>query len=128
MLFVVAGCLLSPQIARVLDCADHPSFIWMMVITIGLDAYTSIPFSYLRYRKRPMRFATLKFVNIGVNIGLNLFFLVLCPIIWRHAPNLITWLYDPTIENWYVFFCKLIAWVRILLLLTPELSVSSSFN
>lgn len=128
MLFIIVACFFSPQIARALDCADHPSFIWMMVITIGLDAYTSIPFSYLRYRKRPMRFATLKFVNIGVNIGLNLFFLVLCPIIWRHAPNTISWFYDPTFGIGYIFLSNLIASLLMLMLLTPELTVGYSFN
>ena len=59
MLFIVAGCVLSPEMARWLDCGAHPSFIWMMVITVGVDAYTSLPFAYLRYKKRPMRFATL---------------------------------------------------------------------
>ena len=49
-LFIIAGCLLSPEIARMLDCGAHPSFIWMMVITVGVDAYTAIPFAYLRYR------------------------------------------------------------------------------
>ena len=81
MLFIVAGCLLSPEIARWLDCADHPSFIWMMVVAVGVDAYTAIPFAYLRYRKRPVRFATLKLLNIAINIGLNLF---LHPSLPRH--------------------------------------------
>jgi len=128
MLFIIAACVLSPQISRALDCAEHPSFIWMMAITIGLDAYTAIPFSYLRYRKRPMRFATLKFVNIGVNIGFNLFFLVLCPLIWRNAPDAISWFYDPTFGIGYIFLSNLIASVTMLLLLTPELNVSYSFN
>ncbi len=127
-LFIIAACALSPQIARALDCAEHPSFVWMMAITIGLDAYTAIPFSYLRYRKRPMRFATLKFVNIGVNIGFNLFFLVLCPLIWRNAPNTISWFYDPTFGIGYIFLSNLIASVTMLLLLTPELKVNYSFN
>lgn len=78
-LFIVAGCLLSPQLAGLLDCGAHPAYIWMMVVAVGADAFTSIPFAYLRYRHRPMRFASLKLVNIGLNIGLNLFFILLCP-------------------------------------------------
>ena len=82
-LFIVAGCLLSPQLAGLLDCGAHPAYIWMMVVAVGADAFTSIPFAYLRYRHRPMRFASLKLVNIGLNIGLNLFFILLCPWLWR---------------------------------------------
>lgn len=53
MLFIIVACLFSPQIADALNCGDHPSFIWMMAIAVGLDAYCSIPFSYLRYKRGP---------------------------------------------------------------------------
>ena len=71
MLFIIAGCLLSPEIARWLDCGDHPAYVWMMVIAVGVDAYTSMPFAYLRYKSRPVRFATLKLLNIAINIGMG---------------------------------------------------------
>lgn len=128
MTFIIAACALSPHIAAWLGCADHPSYIWMMVIAVGLDAYTSIPFAYLRYKKRPMRFATLKFINIGLNIGLNLFFLVLCPIIWKSHPEAIGWFYQPNFGVGYIFLSNMISSLAMLLLLTPELRQSYSFN
>lgn len=121
MLFIIAGCLLSPEIARWLEIAPHPSFIWMMVIAVGVDAYTSIPFAYLRYRKRPVRFATLKLINIGVNIALNLFFILLCPLIWHNTPEWIAWFYNPSFGVGYIFLANLISSLTILLLLTPEI-------
>lgn len=129
ILFIIAGCLLSPRLARLLECADHPSFIWMMVVTVGIDAYTALPFAYLRYRKRPMRFATLKLVNIGLNIGLNLFFILLCPWLQSHAPGWIDWFYNPSFGIGYIFLANLISSAVILLLLYPEVAcVRYSFN
>lgn len=128
MLFMILACVFSPQIARALNCGAHPSFIWMMAIAVGLDAYCSIPFSYLRYQKRPVRFATLKFANIGLNIGLNLFFLLLCPWLWVKAPGLISWFYDPSFGIGYIFLANLISSAIILLLLMPELTVPYRFN
>lgn len=125
MLFIVAGCVLSPEMARWLDCGAHPSFIWMMVITVGVDAYTSLPFAYLRYKKRPMRFATLKLVNIGLNIGLNLFFILLCPWLQRVAPAVIDWFYDPSFGIGYIFLANLISSLVVLMLLLPEISGAS---
>lgn len=125
MLFIVAGCVLSPEVARWLDCGAHPSFIWMMVITVGVDAYTSLPFAYLRYKKRPMRFATLKLVNIGLNIGLNLFFILLCPWLQRVAPAAIDWFYDPSFGIGYIFLANLISSLVVLMLLLPEISGAS---
>ena len=126
--FVILGCIFSPQIARVLNCGDHPSYIWTMVVAVGLDAYCSIAFSYLRYKKRPVRFATLKFVNIGLNIGLNLFFLLLCPLIWKHSPGLISWFYNPGFGIGYIFLANMLSSMVIMFLLIPELRVHYSFN
>lgn len=127
-LFMILACLFSPHIADALNCGAHPSYIWMMAIAVGLDAYSSIPFSYLRYKKRPIRFATLKFVNIGLNIGLNLFFLILCPWLWKTAPGLISWFYDPGFGIGYIFLANLISSAVILLLLMPELNVTYRFD
>lgn len=129
ILFIIAGCLLSPELAGLLDCGDHPSFIWMMIITVGIDAYTSLPFAYLRYKKRPVRFATLKLINIALNIGLNLFFILLCPWLWRVAPGSVEWFYDPGFGIGYIFLANLMSSLIVLLLLAPEIcGVSYSFN
>ncbi len=121
-LFIAAACLLSPAIARVLDCPDHPSFVWMMAVAVGVDAFTSIPFAYLRYKKRPLRFVVLKLTNIGLNIGLNLFFILLCPWLAEHAPATVGWFYNPSFGVGYIFLANLISSLAVLLLLVPELA------
>lgn len=128
LFFIIVACILSPTIADVLHCGDHPSYIWMMAVAVGIDAYSAIPFSYLRYKKRPMRFATIKLANIGLNIGLNLFFLLLCPWLMTHAPSLVSWFYDPTFGIGYIFLANLISSSVVLLLLVPELRVHYTFN
>lgn len=128
LMFVVLACLFSSDIAGALNCGDHPSYIWMMAVAVGIDAFSSLPFSYLRYKKRPVRFATLKFANIGLNIGLNLFFLVLCPWIWKQAPDLISWFYDPGFGIGYIFLANMISSMVVMLLLLSELRVSYTFN
>lgn len=128
LMFVVLACLFSTDIAGALNCGEHPSYIWMMAVAVGIDAFSSLPFSYLRYKKRPVRFATLKFANIGLNIGLNLFFLVLCPWIWKQAPDLISWFYDPGFGIGYIFLANMISSMVVMMLLLPELRVSYTFN
>ncbi|MDE5828989.1 MAG: oligosaccharide flippase family protein [Duncaniella sp.] len=108
-------------VSDALDCGGHEIYVAMMAVTVGLDAFTSLPFSYLRFRKRPVRFATLRLVNIGLNIGLNLFFILLCPWLWDHAPGWIAWFYDPDFGIGYIFLSNLATSVLNLLLLIPEL-------
>lgn len=119
-LFFVLLLLFLEPIAASLRCGDHPEYIWMLGATLAIDAYTAIPFSFLRYKERPIRFATLKLINIGVNIGLNLFFLLLCPWLWIHNPAPIAWFYDPTFGIGYIFLANLISSVITLTMLLPD--------
>lgn len=50
--FAIVLLFLNP-IAAALNCPGHASYIFMMALAVALDAYTSIPFAYLRYKKRP---------------------------------------------------------------------------
>ena len=47
-----------------------------MAAVVAMDALQALPFSYLRFQKRPIRFATLKLLFIFFNIGLNLLYFV----------------------------------------------------
>lgn len=129
ILFMIAACLFSGPISAMAECAGHPSYIWMMAIAVAVDAYTSIPFAYLRYKKRPVRFAALRLINIGLNIGLNLFFLLVCPWLWKTYPDLIAWFYMPDFGIGYIFLANMISSVTTLLMLYPELTAETySFN
>ena len=119
--FIAVALAFIGPVSEALHCAAHPSFAAMMIVAVALDAFTALPFSYLRYAKRPIRFATLKLVNIGLNIGLNLFFLLLCPWLWTHAPGTIAWFYDPDFGIGYIFLANLITSAVNLPLLLPEL-------
>lgn len=126
--FALTLIFLRP-ISDALNCAGHESYIWLMALAVAVDAYTSIPFAYLRFRKRPIRFATLKLLNIGLNIGLNLFFILLCPWLWTRCPETISWFYDPGYGIGYIFLANLITSALMLVLLLPDtLSVPLVFN
>jgi len=119
--FIAAVALFLGPLASAMHSAGHESYVMMMAIAVALDAFTALPFSYLRFRKRPLRFATLRLVNIGVNIGLNLFFLLVCPWLWTHAPGWIAWFYDPDFGIGYIFLANLISSALNMFLLIPEL-------
>ncbi|MDE7470700.1 MAG: oligosaccharide flippase family protein, partial [Paramuribaculum sp.] len=117
--FIGVMCFL-PQVSDALHCAGHPSYIWLMAAVLALDAFTAIPFCYLRYRHRPLRFASLKLVSIALNIGSNLFFLLLCPWLQKQFPDMMTW-FDMSYGVGYVFLSNFISSVVVMLLLIPDL-------
>jgi len=67
--------LISP-ISNALGYTEHPDYLLMMAVVVALDALQALPFSYLRYQKRPVRFASLKMLFILLNITLNVFYFV----------------------------------------------------
>ena len=107
VLFALACVLWQTPIASLMGYPLHSEFIAILGVTVAIDAFASIPFAYLRYKKRPLQFAALKLLFVFLNIALNLFFLVLCPKIqdW----SIISSWYDPNYGVGYVFVANILA-------------------
>lgn len=76
LLFLALGLVFLHPIAGWLGYAEHPWYVGMMMLVVAMDAVQSIPFAYLRYQRRPFRFAALKLLFILLNILLNLVYYV----------------------------------------------------
>ncbi len=121
LLFVVTCLTFLHPIAALLEYPDHPDYVGMMVLVVALDAFQCIPFAYLRYQKRPLKFAGIKLFNIMGNICLNLFFLLLCPWLDIHAHEWVAWFYRPDYLVGYIFVSNLLMSSVQLLFFLPEL-------
>ena len=122
----VVLAFLAP-ISSLVGYADHPEFIAVMFTTVAIDAFTAIPFAYLRIQHKPVKFATLKIANILLNIFLNLLYLVILP---ELKINLFG-IYDDqfTLNVAFVFYINLICTLFTLLLLFKELrGISFGFD
>ncbi len=73
-LLVVA--FLQP-IASFAGYAEHSEYIGIMAVTVAVDAFLCIPFDYLRYQNKALKFAGIKLLNIAMLIGLNLFYFLI---------------------------------------------------
>ena len=63
-------------IADYLGYAAHPEYLLMMAAVVAFDALQALPFCYLRFQHRPIRFMSLKMGFIFLNIALNLLYFV----------------------------------------------------
>ncbi len=72
--FVVLVLLFITPLSQVMGYGDHPSYVWVMAVTVAIDAVLCIPFAYLRQQKKAMKFALLKLLNIAANITLNIIY------------------------------------------------------
>lgn len=86
--------------------------IWLGLI-IGLDALTALPMARLRLLEKPVAFSFITLLNIAVNIGLNLFFLVYCRSHYLDTngnPNaFVAAVYNHDIGVGYIFIANLAA-------------------
>jgi len=118
--FLLLTNIYATRIATWMDYPEHANYVLWFSWILGLDAISAIPFARLRARNKAVRFAVIKFVNILSNVGLTLFFILLCPLIYQAAPGgLISYLYRPDWGIEYVFIANLVASVVTLLLLAP---------
>ncbi len=119
LLFSLCCIIFSQPIANALGYGSYPEFTTMMFVCVSIDAFATTAFSYLRYQKRPIQFAILKVLFVVLNIGFNLFFLVLCPKIsdW----SIISAWYRPDYGVGYVFISNVLATVIQTLFLLPTI-------
>ncbi len=125
--FVLFIFLFTDNIAAWIKYPDYTHFIAWLGLIISLDVLTAIPFAKLRADNKPGRFAMIKIINISVNIGLNLFFILLCPYIYTSFNSgffyrFVMLVFDPEIMLIsYVFISNLIASIITLFLIIPEI-------
>ena len=72
--FLLIGLLFLRPIAGWMGYAANPWYLGMMMIVVAMDAVQAIPFAFLRYQKKAIRFATLKLLFIFLSITLNLIY------------------------------------------------------
>lgn len=124
LLFVVIVLTFIGPISGAMGYADHPSYVWVMAIAVALDAFQCIPFAYLRYKKRPVKFAALKLFNIVLTIALNLVFFLLLPALYDNggADSLVGKIYSPEVGVGYVFYINLFCSASLMFCLVKELT------
>lgn len=125
LVFLILLTIFLKPVSIALKLPEHSLFIWLIGATIAVDAFSNLPFAYLRYRNKAWRFAGIKLINVALNIGLNLFFLLLCPLIEKNNPGLISWFYTPlggkSFGIGWIFIANIISSYIILFLLMPQL-------
>ncbi|MDE6768237.1 MAG: polysaccharide biosynthesis C-terminal domain-containing protein [Muribaculaceae bacterium] len=125
-LFVILLTEFIKPVSALLLLPGKSIYVWLLGVTVAIDAFSNLPFAYLRYKKKAYRFAGIKMLNVALNIGLNLFFILACPWIAKHQAWLISWFYNPmggeAFGIGWIFVANLISSALILLMLLPELT------
>jgi len=130
-LFVLIALVFARPVAGVIRYSNHIEYIIWIALIVSFDALAAIPFAHLRQMNKAKRFAVIKLLNIFFNIGLNLFFLLLCPFLLRKGlfTGFINLVYSKEIGVGYIFISNLFASALTIVLLLPEyLGIKYTFD
>jgi len=116
--FLVLGSLFYNQLAAPMGYAEHPEYVLWFIWILGLDALSTLPFALLRQLEKPIKFSVIRLLSVGINVVLNLYFLLWAPKLIEHgyqAP-----FFNPKIGLGYIFISNLVSSLFTLVLLLPE--------
>ena len=124
LLFLILGWVFKEKIAQSLGYESHLIYIKWFILIVGFDVLSSIPFAYLRQKNKAFKFAGFKLINIAINLGLNLFFILYCPRVINQGEGHVLYSFissffqnDQLVQ--YIFISNLVSSGFTLLLLLP---------
>ena len=116
ILFAFIAFLFQDRLALLLNIEIQ--YIKYVIYILALDALAIIPFAWLRANQQPQRYAIIKIINVAVNLGLNVFFLLLLPGLAEDNPDgILSSIYKPDFQISYIFISLVIASGLTLLLM-----------
>ncbi|MDY4039158.1 MAG: lipopolysaccharide biosynthesis protein [Prevotella sp.] len=120
LLFIAGIQLFLGPIATWMGYADHKDWVAVMFICVAVDAFKCIPFAYLRYKKRPIKFAAIQLANVFLNILFNILYLFVLPALRLNPFGL----YDEhfTLDVGMVFYINLACTGLVTLMFWKELT------
>lgn len=121
LVFVCLVFAFITPLSSAMGYASHPSFVWVMAVTVAIDAFQCIPFAYLRYKKKAVKFAVLKLLFIVMNILLNLVYFVVLPSLYNSYPDIVGKIYSPEVGPGYAFYINLFCTASITFCFYKEL-------
>ncbi len=119
LVFCAVVIAFRQQIAALMGYGDHPEYVWVLFVTVAIDAFSAILFAYLRCMHKPVKFATLKIVNILLNVTLNILYLIILPALHVNPFGIYDEQLRPDVA--WIFYINLFCTVATLLMLHKEL-------
>ncbi|MGM0635786.1 MAG: oligosaccharide flippase family protein [Bacteroidota bacterium] len=116
VVFVVLSYFLVPYVAEIVHISVD--LLQFMVSILALDALVVIPFAWLRARGKSIHYTVIKVINVAINLGLNVFFLVFLADLVQNFDGL-KLIYKPDFEISYILISNVAASAFTFLALLP---------
>lgn len=120
--FLALIFLFINPITEGLKYSNHHEYFYWFAILLAMDSIAAIPFARLRSENKAAQFAGIKLAEIGINVILNVFIIVICKHAHeRHDGSMLGSLYNPDIGVGYIFIINLISSASKFVFLLPQM-------
>ncbi len=117
VIFFILVFIFRDPITELVDL--RPEYFNYLLGILALDTLVVVPFAFLRASNRPIKFAAVKIINIGVVVFLNFYFLWFVADFPSLTPNLVLSNYSNSDKIGYIFISNLAASALTFLILLP---------
>lgn len=124
VLFLILLNVFFDDFLIIFDFARNPLRLKMFIAIMALDTIAMVPFAYLRASNKPIKYATIKLINVGVIVIINLLFLKYIPEFieqGKSLPKIIIDNYGTTAKVDYIFIANVAGSAISFFLLIPYL-------
>jgi O-antigen/teichoic acid export membrane protein len=132
IIFLISAFIFSNEFINLFDFANNPVQFKLFIGILAIDAISVIPFAYLRASNRPVKYAAIKLINVGVIVIINLIFLKYIPEFiseGKSIPTFLNSIYSSTSIVNFIFIANIIGSAISFVLLIPYLlKFKWSFN
>lgn len=117
--FLLIIFVFSADISRLIQYPSNNEYVLIISLIIAIDAITALPFAYLRYKNKAVKFSSIRIISVVITISLNLVFLVVIPNYYGENFRALP-IYRSTSLVTFVFIANLIGSLSTLLMLSKE--------
>jgi len=131
-IFVIVASVFSDFFIQLFDFGGNPLQLKLLIGILAIDTLAVIPFAYLRASNRPIKYTTIKLINVAIIVSINLLFLKYIPQFLasgKDVPIFLDTLFSSTAIVNFIFIANIVGSAISLLLLVPYLlNFKWSFN
>lgn len=115
-IFALGIFLSADKIAALLSYPNYGFIIKLVALILAFDTLSNIPFARLRLESKPLKYVSIKLLNVIITVVLNIIFLY--PM-YKNAQN--GGAFDEKQALFYVFFANMIASLATFLVFIPQI-------
>jgi O-antigen/teichoic acid export membrane protein len=119
LFFILAVSLFITPVSEFFGYGHHPEYIRMFAWIVAIDAFSAIPFAWLRNNNRAATFSIMKIINVAVTMITVFFFLKVAPALAEKGSTWIHKIYQADFQVGYVFVANLAGSALTLICLLP---------